>query len=137
MSTLSVGTIQSNTAQPPVIQNSSGTEIGTLCRAWVNFNGIGTVSINAAFNVLSITDNGVGNYTVNFANAMPDANYVVNSTKGRAGATAISSTSDRDGGLVGEQTTLSVRVFAALPTGTADTTVNGVDRSAMFVSVFR
>jgi len=47
------------------------------CRAWVNFNGTGTVAIRASGNVSSITDNGVGEYTVNFTNAMPDANYVV------------------------------------------------------------
>ncbi len=47
------------------------------CRAWVNFNGTGTVAIRASGNVTSITDNGVGDYTVNFTNAMPDANYVV------------------------------------------------------------
>jgi len=46
-----------------------------VCRAWVNFNGTGTVAIRASFNVTSITDNGVGNYTVNFTVAMPDANY--------------------------------------------------------------
>jgi hypothetical protein len=46
------------------------------CRAWVNFNGTGTVAIRASGNVTSITDNGVGDYTVNFTNAMPDANYV-------------------------------------------------------------
>jgi hypothetical protein len=45
------------------------------CRAWVNFNGTGTVAIRASGNVSSITDNGVGNYTVNFTTAMPDANY--------------------------------------------------------------
>jgi len=45
------------------------------CRAWVNFNGTGTVAIRASGNVSSITDNGVGDYTVNFTNAMPDANY--------------------------------------------------------------
>ena len=46
------------------------------CRAWVNFNGTGTVAILASGNVTSITDNGTGNYTINFTNAMPDANYV-------------------------------------------------------------
>jgi hypothetical protein len=46
-----------------------------MCKAWVNFNGTGTVAIRAAFNVSSITDNGTGQYTVNFTNAMPDANY--------------------------------------------------------------
>jgi hypothetical protein len=45
------------------------------CRAWVNFNGTGTVAIRASGNVSSITDNGTGDYTVNFTNAMPDANY--------------------------------------------------------------
>jgi hypothetical protein len=45
------------------------------CRAWVNFNGTGTVAIRASGNVSSITDNGTGDYTVNFSNAMPDANY--------------------------------------------------------------
>jgi hypothetical protein len=45
------------------------------CRAWVNFNGTGTVAIRESGNVSSITDNGTGNYTVDFATAMPDANY--------------------------------------------------------------
>jgi hypothetical protein len=48
------------------------------CRAWVNFNGTGTVAIRASGNVSSITDNGTGDYTVNFTTAMPDANYVFN-----------------------------------------------------------
>jgi cold shock CspA family protein len=47
------------------------------CRAWVNFNGEGTVAIRSSGNVSSITDNGTGNYTVNFTNAMPDVNYSV------------------------------------------------------------
>ena len=45
------------------------------CRAWVNFNGTGTVAIRASGNVSSITDEGTGDYRVNFATAMPDANY--------------------------------------------------------------
>jgi hypothetical protein len=45
------------------------------CRAWVNFNGTGTVAIRASGNVTSITDNGTGDYTINFTTAMPDANY--------------------------------------------------------------
>jgi len=47
------------------------------CRAWVNFNGTGTVAIRASGNVSSITDNGVGDYTINFTTAMPDINYTV------------------------------------------------------------
>ena len=45
------------------------------CRAWVNFNGTGTVAIRASGNVTSITDNSTGNYTVNFTTALVDANY--------------------------------------------------------------
>ena len=56
------------------IQDTAGVE-RYLARAWVNFNGTGTVAIRAAGNVTSITDNGTGDYTVNFTNAMPDANY--------------------------------------------------------------
>ena len=55
----------------------SGTAPIYPCRAWVNFNGSGTVAINANGNVSSITDNGTGDYTVNFTTAMPDANYSV------------------------------------------------------------
>ena len=47
------------------------------CRAWVNFNGTGTVAIRGSGNVTSITDNATGDYTVNFTTAMPDANYSV------------------------------------------------------------
>jgi hypothetical protein len=52
--------------------------INYSCRAWVNFNGTGTVAIRASGNVTSITDNGTGDYTVNFTTAMTDANYAVN-----------------------------------------------------------
>jgi len=55
----------------------SGTAPSFLCRAWVNFNGTGTVAIRASGNVSSITDNGTGDYTVNFTTAMPDVNYTV------------------------------------------------------------
>ena len=55
---------------------------GQFCRAWVNFNGTGTVAIRDSFNVSSITDNGTGDYTINFTNAMLDANYVVSGSAG-------------------------------------------------------
>jgi len=53
------------------------------CRAWVNFNGVGTVAIRESGNVTSITDNGTGDYTVNFTTAMSDANYSANVTTSR------------------------------------------------------
>ena len=64
-----------------VYESTIGTDYNTtlhngyLCRAWVNFNGTGTVAIRASGNVSSITDNNTGDYNVNFVTAMPDANY--------------------------------------------------------------
>ena len=70
--------VQSSTAgTPPQFNDGNSVQIGTLCRAWVNFNGTGTVAIRASFNVSSITDNGTGDYTVNFTTALADANYAV------------------------------------------------------------
>lgn len=57
--------------------NASGAAPVYACRAWVNFNGTGTVAIRASGNVSSITDNGAGDYTINFTTAMPDANYSI------------------------------------------------------------
>lgn len=51
-------------------------------KVWVNFNGTGTVSIRASFNVTSITDNGVGDYTVNITSALADANYAAVGSSG-------------------------------------------------------
>jgi hypothetical protein len=69
-----VTSISSAAANTPVVMQDSGSNTNT-CRAWVNFNGTGTVAIRGSFNVSSITDNGTGDYTVNFTTAMPDANY--------------------------------------------------------------
>ena len=54
------------------------TVVNGTAKAWVNFNGQGTVAIRRAFNVSSITDNGTGQFQVNFTTAMVDADYVVN-----------------------------------------------------------
>jgi hypothetical protein len=64
------------TAESTLAQfNASGSAPVYAARAWVNFNGTGTVAIRASGNVSSITDNGTGDYTVNFTTAMPDANF--------------------------------------------------------------
>jgi hypothetical protein len=76
---------------PPTIQDSAGTQIGTFCRAFVNFNGTTVTNpasmtgVRASFNVSSILDNGTGDYTVNFTNALPDANYATVLTGGNSG----------------------------------------------------
>ena len=58
------------------LSTATGSAPSYSARAWVNFNGTGTVAIRASGNVSSITDNNTGDYTVNFTNAMPDANYI-------------------------------------------------------------
>jgi hypothetical protein len=70
MSTLVAQTISNGT-----VSTSSANVIQGSAKAWVNFNGTGTVAIRASYNVSSITDNGTGDYTVNFTNALTDANY--------------------------------------------------------------
>lgn len=77
-----MSTVRTNT-----LSNAAGsasvpvdTVISGSAKAWVNFNGTGTVAIRAAFNVSSITDNGTGDYTVNFTTAMTDANYAAVAT---------------------------------------------------------
>jgi hypothetical protein len=62
-------------ANASIMSTPVGTAPGYQARAWVNFNGTGTVAIRASGNVSSITDNGTGDYTVNFTTSMPDANY--------------------------------------------------------------
>jgi hypothetical protein len=72
------GTTQASITAAGLFQFNSGYgSVATAygCRAWVNFNGTGTVAIRASGNVSSITDNGTGDYTVNFTTAMPDVNY--------------------------------------------------------------
>lgn len=72
MSTLKTNTL-SNVAgtASTAIENA----INGSAKAWVNFNGTGTVAIRASYNVSSITDQGTGVYRVNFTNALQDANY--------------------------------------------------------------
>lgn len=98
------------------------------CRAWVNFNGTGTVAIRASGNVTSITDNGTGDYTVNFTTAMPDANYsVVSTTSSDAAAITIAYVS----GTSSVITTSSVRLVMATTGGAA------ADRTYVGVAIFR
>ena len=89
------------------------------CKAWVNFNGTGTVAIRAAYNVSSITDNGTGDYTVNFTTALVDANYSTQVSAGNFTASA-----DNRGASSNTQTTVSVTVavLRADTGGFSDTT---------------
>jgi hypothetical protein len=82
-------TVASPTFTTPNINSAqfatvSGTAPIYPCRAWVNFDGTGTVAIRASGNVSSITDNGTGVYTVNFTTAMADINYGAFGQRSRA-----------------------------------------------------
>lgn len=74
MSTLKADTISDRTGSA---STSMLNAINGSAKAWINFNGTGTPAIRASYNVTSITDNGVGDYTVNFTNALVDASYVM------------------------------------------------------------
>lgn len=81
--TLASDVIQSSTTgTPPQFKDGSGTQIGTLCRAWVNWTGGSSPVIAASFNVSSITRNAIGDFTVNFSGPFPDANYAAVATGG-------------------------------------------------------
>lgn len=97
------------------------------CRAWVNFNGTGTVSIRNSGNVSSITDNGTGDYTVNFITAMPDANYSVSL------AYTNEANSQHGIGFLHTLTTGSVRVQHYNAANSSQTT----DKAIVAINIFR
>jgi len=105
--------------------------INYSCRAWVNFNGSGTVAIRASGNVTSITDNGTGDYTVNFTTAMSDANYTA-----VTGVGVLNTTSEWQSqcNVNGPYSTTSVR----LATGyIASTSEAQQDKSVIQIAIFR
>lgn len=110
------------------VQASSGTTTTGALRAWVNFNGTGTVAIRASGNVTSITDNGVADYTVNLTTAMPDVNYTI--------ALSIGGTSGSLPGRLADETTArttsAFRILAAVNTSFAL-----MDVAQVNVAIFR
>jgi hypothetical protein len=106
-------------------QNGSAPIYGA--RAWVNFNGTGTVAIRASGNVSSITDNGTGTYTVNFTTAMPDANYSFLITGGGT-STGLASRLDNPA-------TLSTT--SAGPIRCVNTLLNPQDWDFVYAAIFR
>jgi hypothetical protein len=79
-------TLTANSAPIKTALNASGATPVYACRAWVNFNGTGTIAMRASGNVSSVSDGGVGIYTINFANAMQDTNYCAVSMSGAGGS---------------------------------------------------
>ena len=89
MSTIRVNTLQdvSGSNQSLVSDLSQG-----RTKAWVNFNGTGTIAIRDSYNVSSLTDHASGEHSINFAVALPSANYSVVGACGRGAGGAINST---------------------------------------------
>jgi hypothetical protein len=105
MSTLRTDTLSNAAGSKSVPVN---TVVDGSAKAWVNFNGTGTVAIRASFNVTSITDNGVGDYTVNFTNAMANADYCSPCSAGNISQTYVNgSTGDTS---LFEKTTTTLRI---------------------------
>jgi hypothetical protein len=98
-----------------------------VCRAWVNFNGTGTPAIRASFNVSSITDNGVGQYTINITTALADTNFA---TLVSAGDTTVSSANSTMTYVGSKSTTTQ---FVAIRNGTN----SDVDRDQILIAIFR
>ncbi len=133
MSTLKTNTIQHLTSGFNNIvthTDGAGTVNAAHARAWVNFDGTGAVAIRSNFNVNSITDNGTGNYTVNFTNALSDANYVCFGD-GRRSA-------DVGGGEVSPNTGFSNFATTSVRMGTQDNNADGYqDSTNVFFVLFR
>ena len=117
MSTIKTETLSTpSNATVPVDTVVNGT-----AKAWVNFNGTGTVAIRRAFNVSSITDEGTGQYSVNFTTAMPDADYAFN----------VSTNGTEYGSLTVSPSTTSLRRYFTNSAGSAY-----VDQEWVSVSIF-
>lgn len=87
------------------------------CRAWVNFNGTGTVAIRASGNVTSITDGGTGVFTVNFTTAMPDVNYAISGIAGETSGTEVIEVTSR------ATSSVSISEYATETGGNKDSTL--------------
>lgn len=87
--TVTAGAFSGNASSATQLSTASGSAPSYSARAWVNFNGQGTVAIRSSGNVSSITDNGTGNYTVNFTTAMPHANYAATTAVDNQGTAGI------------------------------------------------
>jgi len=109
------GSALTNLPTPTALSTASGSAPSYSARAWVNFNGTGTVAVRTSGNVTSITDNGVGNYTVNFTTALSNANYMMAGSITRSGFPQTGTIGPRYGGTF---TTSALQIATADDGGT-------------------
>ena len=139
------GTTALGTTKVTAITDSAGANSSTpaaiangTAKAWVNFNGTGTPAIRASYNVSSITDNGTGDYTVNFTTALVDANYATvfggahdfNATNGDQGWVNLRA----NNGGSNPQTAASVRIWSSSKASALGTAADNV---LINVAIFR
>ncbi len=116
--TLTKGAVTLNTDE---IVDTNSTQV---CKAWVNFNGTGTVAIRASYNVSSITDNGTGIYTVNFTTAMADVNYAAPCSSWYPAVTS---------SFMG----VSTRATGSIQVGTVNPSGTAIDVTEVHLAIFR
>tara|TARA_R110000765_G_scaffold328917_1_gene419807 strand:+ start:1539 stop:2663 length:1125 start_codon:yes stop_codon:yes gene_type:complete len=120
-----------------IIVNSTadGVAIGTgginqarIAKAWVNFNGTGTVAIRGSYNISSITDNGTGDYTLNYSTSLGDENYAVTGCTGNVyNSAGTVFTSTWVASLTTALTSSATRVIGVYRTGTSNVNWDGAD----------
>lgn len=124
------GTDESTVLTPAALRsgvNASGAAPVYACRAWVQFDGTATApAIRASGNVSGVARNGTGDYTITFAEPMPDAGYAVVITGARSGAIT---GCVYDSGTA--QTAAAVRILMV------NSEVNVFDTAYVSVAVFR
>ena len=70
MSTIVTSNVSDGTLSIPTTFVTNGS-----AKAWVNFDGTGTIAARDSFNVSSLTDNGAGDYVVNLTTSMNNSDY--------------------------------------------------------------
>ena len=102
-------------------KRGDGTYEYAPCTVWVNYNSSGTPSIRDSLNVSSLTDNGVGDITVNFTTALLDNNF---------------STVVNDNGATGGDTKTGTYTVSSVPVFTFSTSDVAIDRSRVSLVIF-
>jgi hypothetical protein len=114
--------------------NASGSAPVYASRAWVNFQGTGTVAIRGSGNVTSITDNGTGDYSINFTTALSDANYSIVGCLREDTSGGVGNTTNRVLGLRRDTSTVTTTLIRV---GVANFSGSATDAESVYIGIFR
>lgn len=123
------GTTHSHALTGELVETTSGSPLYYGARAWVNFNGTGTVAIRVSANVSSITDNNTGDYTINFSTGMPDSTYVMHGSGSNSGSVSTP--------IIIMRWNTTAPTSSAARIGTTNDAGSAVDNLHTLISVFR